>query len=148
MYCKCFISSYLCSFFNFSYNVFWRGKILVLIKFSLSTFSIMVHVFCILSRKSLLTSSHKDLILWFFLEFCSFSFYIYDPFWVKFYVECKVGFPGIPSGKEHACWCRWHKRHGFSPWVGRIPWRRAWYPTSIFLSGDSHRQRGLSGHSP
>ena len=30
-------------------------------------------------------------------------------------------FPGGTSGKEPACQCRRHKRHGFSPWVGKIP---------------------------
>ena len=25
------------------------------------------------------------------------------------------------SDKEPACQCRIHKRHGFSPWVGKIP---------------------------
>jgi len=29
------------------------------------------------------------------------------------------------SGKEPACQCRRHKRCGFGPWVGKIPWRRA-----------------------
>ena len=28
-------------------------------------------------------------------------------------------------------------RPGFDPWVGKIPWKRAWYPTSVFLSGKS-----------
>ena len=39
-------------------------------------------------------------------------------------------------------------RHRFSPWVGKIPWRRAWQPTSVFLPGKSHEQRGLAGYSP
>ena len=30
------------------------------------------------------------------------------------------------SGKESACQCRRHKRQGFNPWVGKIPWRRVW----------------------
>ena len=34
-------------------------------------------------------------------------------------------------------------RHGFDPWVGRIPWRRARQPTPIFLPGESHGQRSL-----
>ena len=33
-------------------------------------------------------------------------------------------------------------------WVGKIPWRRAWQPTPVFLPGDSHGQRGLAGYSP
>ena len=40
------------------------------------------------------------------------------------------------------------KRHRFSPWVGKIPWRRAWKPTPVFLSGKSHGQRSLVGYSP
>ena len=35
-------------------------------------------------------------------------------------------------------------RHGFDPWVGKIPWRRAWQSTPIFLAGDSHGQRSLT----
>ena len=34
------------------------------------------------------------------------------------------------------------------PWVRKIPWRRAWLPTPIFLPGKSHGQRRLAGHSP
>jgi len=37
---------------------------------------------------------------------------------------------------------------GFNPWVGKIPWRRAWQPTPVFLSGESHGQRSLVGYSP
>ena len=32
-----------------------------------------------------------------------------------------LGFPGGASGKEPACQCRRCKRHGFDPWVRRIP---------------------------
>ena len=28
-------------------------------------------------------------------------------------------------------------RRGFDPWIGRIPWRRAWQPTLVFLPGES-----------
>jgi len=40
------------------------------------------------------------------------------------------------------------KRCGFDPWVGRIPWRRAWQPTPVFLPGESHGKRSLAGYSP
>ena len=40
------------------------------------------------------------------------------------------------------------KRLGFSPWVGKIPWRREWLPTPVFLSGEFHGQRSLVGYSP
>ena len=34
------------------------------------------------------------------------------------------------------------------PRVGKIPWRRAWQPTPVFLPAESHRQRSLAGYSP
>jgi len=40
------------------------------------------------------------------------------------------------------------KRLGFNPWVGKIPWRRAWQPTPVFLHGESHGQRSLVGYRP
>ena len=58
------------------------------------------------------------------------------------------GFPGGANGKEPACQCSKHKRCRFSPWVGKIPWRRAWQPTPVFLPGKSHGQRSLEGYSP
>ena len=48
------------------------------------------------------------------------------------------------SGKEPACQCR---RHGFDPWFQKIPCRRAWQPTPVFLPGESHGQRSLEGYS-
>ena len=36
----------------------------------------------------------------------------------------------------------------FNPGMGRIPWRRKWQPTPVFLPGESHRQRSLAGYSP
>ena len=51
--------------------------------------------------------------------------------------------PGLSlwlSGKESTCQCR---RHGSNPWVGKIPWRRKWQPTPVFLPGKSHGQRSL-----
>ena len=33
----------------------------------------------------------------------------------------------------------------FSPWVGKVPWRRKWKPTTVFLPGEFHRQRSLGG---
>ena len=39
-------------------------------------------------------------------------------------------------------------RDVFDPWVRKIPWRRAWQPTPLFLPGESHGQGSLAGHSP
>jgi len=41
-----------------------------------------------------------------------------------------------------------YKRHGFSPWVTKMPWRKAWQATPVFLPGESHGQRRLAGCSP
>ena len=43
--------------------------------------------------------------------------------------------------------CRRHGRSlGFDPWVEKIPWRRKWQPTPVFLPGESHGQRSLAGY--
>ena len=57
-------------------------------------------------------------------------------------------FPGGINSKEAACQCRRCKRCGFDPWVGKIPWRKAWQLTLIFLPGESHEQRSPAGYSP
>ena len=36
------------------------------------------------------------------------------------------------SGNEFTSQCR---RHGFYPWIQKIPWRRKWQPTPVFLPG-------------
>ena len=35
---------------------------------------------------------------------------------------------------------------GFDPWVGKIPWRREWQLTPVFLPGESQGQRNLMGY--
>ena len=37
---------------------------------------------------------------------------------------------------------------GFDPWVGKIPWRREWLPTPVFLPQEFHGQRSLVAYSP
>ena len=39
-------------------------------------------------------------------------------------------------------------RHGFNPWVGKIPWSRKCQPTPVLLPGKFHEQRSLVGYSP
>ena len=55
----------------------------------------------------------------------------------------KASFPSGSDGKESAC----NRRPGFHPWVRKIPWRREWQPTSVFLPGKLHGQRRLTGKS-
>ena len=48
---------------------------------------------------------------------------------------------GDTGGKEPASQYRRYKRCRFDPWVGKIPWRRAWQPILVLLPGESHGQR-------
>ena len=56
------------------------------------------------------------------------------------------GLPRWLSGKESASQWRSLRRHMFEPWLGKIPWRREWQPTPVFLPGESHGQRRLAGY--
>ena len=69
--------------------------------------------------------------------FCSFVF------WPSNIFHC--GLPCWLSLKESASQCR---RHGFDPWVEKIPWTRKWQPTPGFVPGKSNGQRSLAGYSP
>ena len=40
------------------------------------------------------------------------------------------------------------ERLGLDPWVRKIPWRRGWQPTPVFLPGKSHGQRNLVCYIP
>ena len=59
-----------------------------------------------------------------------------------------MGFPGGASGKKPACQCRRCKRCRFDPWVWKMPWRRAWKSTPVFLPGEPQGQRRLAAYSP
>ena len=48
------------------------------------------------------------------------------------------------SDRESACQCRSPR---LDPWVGKLPWRRKWQPTPVFLPGKSDGQRSLVGCS-
>ena len=58
---------------------------------------------------------------------------------------CPCGLPRWLSGRGSICQCR---RHRFNLWVGKIPWRRKWQLSSVFLPGESHGQRSLVSYSP
>ena len=42
----------------------------------------------------------------------------------------------------------WNLGCNLSLAVGKMPWRRAWQPTPVFLPGEAHGQRSLAGYSP
>ena len=44
-----------------------------------------------------------------------------------------MGFSGDSNGKDSTC----NAGDGFHPWVGKMPWRRAWQPTPVFLPRES-----------
>ena len=101
------------------------------------------HVLAIVNRAAMKIGVHMS----FWIRFFIFSQYMprsgiagsYDSSW---------GIPAGASSKEPACQCRRHKRCTFNPWVGMIPWRRAWQPTPGFLPGRSHEQRSLVSYGP
>ena len=53
--------------------------------------------------------------------------------------------PDGSDGKESHLQCR---RPGFNPWVGKIPWRRAWNPLPYSCMRNPHGHRSLAGYSP
>ena len=55
------------------------------------------------------------------------------------------GFSGGSVVKNPHASCR---RCSFNPWVRKIPWRRSWQPTPVFLLGESYGQRSLTGYGP
>ena len=68
----------------------------------------------------------------------------YSSLWFELIQGADLGFPGGTSGKEPACQCQ---RHGFDPWVRKIPWRRKWQLNPVFLPGESNGQKSLPGCS-
>ena len=67
--------------------------------------------------------------------------------------------PKTAQAKIETVYLRWVKslramqkrrcrRHGFDPWVWKIPWSRAWQLTPVFMPRESHGQRSLVGYSP
>ena len=56
-----------------------------------------------------------------------------------------VDFPNSSISKESLCNAG---DLGLIPGLRKIPWRRKWQPTPVFLPGESHGQRSLAGYSP
>ena len=58
-------------------------------------------------------------------------------------VNSIMGFPAGTGGKEPTYQRKRQKKHGFNPWIGKTPWRRACLQTLVFLLEESHGQRSL-----
>ena len=52
--------------------------------------------------------------------------------------QVALGVKILPANARDKERCR------FDPWVEKMPWRRAWQPTPVFLPGESHEQRSLA----
>ena len=59
-----------------------------------------------------------------------------------------VGFPGGAVVKNPPANAGGAGDPGLIPGSGRVPWRRKWQPTAVFLPGESHGPRSLMGYSP
>ena len=71
--------------------------------------------------------------------------------WPHYSTEIDCVIFSLKSCIQEAQWwriCLWFRRLRFDPWVGKMPWRRKWPPTPVFLPGKSHGQRSLAGYSP
>ena len=55
------------------------------------------------------------------------------------------GFPGGSVVKNPSAMQDMWQELRFDPWVRKIPWKRKWQPTPVFLPGESHGQRSLAG---
>ena len=90
------------------------------------------------------------------MSICSGCLFVKIPFMLLFTILCALVLDGdyqraplmVQMVKESACQCRRLKRRGFNPCVKKIPWRRKWQPTAVFLPGECHGQKSLAGYSP
>ena len=76
----------------------------------------------------ILSSSQYSRIIYFLFEFLAYSL------------------RGVPWWLRWSRICLQCRRPGFNPWVRKIPWRREWLSTPVFLPGESHGQRSLAGY--
>jgi len=67
-------------------------------------------------------------------SFISFKNFLVESFW---------GFPGDSDGIESA-----YSTGDPGSILGKIPWRREWLPTLVFLPGEFHGQKSLAGYGP
>ena len=66
--------------------------------------------------------------------------------WISLIEECLVMvYDGLLWWLRNWTICLQCRRPWFPPWVGKIPWRRKWQPTPVFLPGEFHGQRSLAG---
>ena len=59
-----------------------------------------------------------------------------------------IRLPRWLSSEVSTCQYKNCRRCGFDSWIEKIPWRRKWQATPVFLPVKSHRKRSLAGYSP
>ena len=84
--------------------------------------------------QSLMPSSHGTLIRWLCAEH---PLPAEGKQWLSL---CYMGLPQWLTGKESTCNAGGTGVMGSSPWFRKIPWRRKWQPTPVFLPGEFHGQ--------
>ena len=96
-------------------------------------------------------TASSQLSIWYFCPpncstYCFLFFFFLITFHILFTImSCPFWLPW---------WLRWWRiclqwgRPRFDPWVSKIPWRRAWQPTPVFLPGEFHGHTSLAGYSP
>ena len=106
--------------------------------FSLSSFTLIKRLFSSSSVSVIRGVSSAYLRLYFSWQ--SWFQLVFHPTWHFTWMVLVV--------KESSFQRRRHKRCGLHPWIRKIPWKRKWQPTPIFLPGKFHEQRSLVGYSP
>ena len=59
---------------------------------------------------------------------------------LSYFTHYRIGLPCVAQTVKRLLQCG---KSGFSPWLGKIPWRRKWQPTPVLLPGKSHGWRSL-----
>ena len=108
-----------------------------------------------------LCSSSFDVFLLSHYVLSILSLFFFPIFWIEFLFSFLLFL--IPSATSYCSFgsnslqlfleitqrtCLQCRRSKFDPWVGTIPWRREWQPTSVFLPREYHGQKSLVGNSP
>ena len=83
-------------------------------------------------------------LLYFTCKWCKLH-HLIQPLYVG---RCIIMILGFPGGSEVKASASNAGGPGSIPGVGKIPWRRKWQPTLVFLPGESHGQRSLVGYNP
>ena len=100
-----------------------------------------------LTYKNLLLCAHELICSVMFSLPLSRSLYIYMQYMHVYNLSLIFcphrGFSGNASVKNPSCQCRRSKRHHFNLWFRKMPWKRAWPSTPVFLPGRSHGSRSL-----